>query len=70
MKTLNLEAYLAKIPNLEIRIVYSKFKLSDHSLIIEKGRHLKPKVPREHPYFPFCPNSEESESHFLLICNV
>ena len=36
--------------------------------MIEKGRHLKPKVSKEMRSCPFCPNKVEDEKHFLLEC--
>ena len=35
------EPYLDTITNRKIRVQYRKFKLSDHDLKIEKGRHMK-----------------------------
>ena len=43
----------------------SKFRLSNHKLMIEKGRHLN--LEKEQRICPFCPNVED-ETHFLLHC--
>ena len=36
--------------------------------MIEKGRHKRPKIPREQRFCPFCPTEVEDESHFLMQC--
>ena len=36
--------------------------------MIEKGRHKRPKIPREHRFCPFCPTKVEDEIHFLTEC--
>ena len=38
-------------------MAYIRFRLSDHSLMIEKGHHFKRKIPRKHQYHPFYHNS-------------
>ena len=60
------ETYLAKIKNPTIRIEMSKFRLSNHNLMIEIGRHKH--TPRELRFCPFCCNLVETELHFLLVC--
>ena len=46
---------------------YTKLRVSNHILNIEKGRHNK--IPKELRFCPFCPNQIESEIHFLIECN-
>ena len=60
------ENYLYKIINPKIRHLCTKFRLSNHTLNIETGRHKN--IPKELRFCPFCPNSIESETHFLLDC--
>ena len=36
--------------------------------MIEKGRHMRPTIPREQRYCPFCSTSIENEIHFLTQC--
>ena len=36
--------------------------------MIEKGRHKRPKIPREQRFCLFCPTKVEDESHFLMQC--
>lgn len=44
----------------------TKFRLSDHSLLIEKGRYFK--IPREERLCHKCKILED-EKHFLLYCD-
>ena len=59
---IGLENYLSS--NIQIntqdRIAFTKFRLSNHTLMIEKGRHLK--QDRN------CPNEIEDEIHFMTTC--
>ena len=55
-----MEKYL-NIENFDNRKVLAKFRCSDHSLEIEKGRHKK--IPRS-------PDILETEKHFLFECEV
>ena len=60
------EKYLVNITNLNDRTAISKIRLSNHNLMIEKGRHLK--IAKDKRYCPFCPGAVETEKHFLLFC--
>ena len=60
------EEYLANISNLNERTAISKIRLSNHILMIEKGRHLK--IAKDERYCPFCPYEIETEKHFILFC--
>ena len=62
------ESYLSDIRNRKYRVTCTKFRLSDYCLMIEKGRHKHPKIPREQRLCPFCPTKVEDESHFLMQC--
>jgi hypothetical protein len=44
-----------------------KLTLSSHSLLIEKGRYLRPKIKRENRLCSQC-NQIEDEQHFLIYC--
>ena len=48
------------------RIALTKLRLSNHKLMIEKGRHLK--LDRNRRFCPFCPNEVEDEIHFMITC--
>ena len=65
---IGMENYLLKIKNPVIRSTFTKFRLSNHSLMIEIGRHQK--IPKELRFCPFCKNSVESEIHFLVNCSI
>ena len=60
------EPYLKNTKNIQDRILLTKFRLSNHSLMIDKGKHLK--IPKKLRYCPFCPDSIEDEIHFLIKC--
>ena len=62
------EKYLHEIKNTSIRQSLTKYRLSNHVLSIEKGRHVSPKTPKDKRFCPFWPNKVEDEIHFLLEC--
>ena len=61
------EPYLRFVKNVKDRISMSKFRLSNHKLMIEKGRHLN--IAKPDRKCPFCPDMED-EAHFLLHCRT
>ena len=62
------EPYLDTITNRKIRVQYTKFRLSDHDLKIEKGRHMK--VERGNRYCKLCTTGDiGDELHLLFNCN-
>ena len=63
-----LEKYLKEIRNVSIRTQFSKFRLSDHNLTIETGRHKG--ISAELRFCPFCGGGVENEVHFLLECPI
>ena len=60
------ELYLSNIQCIKERTALTKLRLSNHLLMIEKGRHLN--IDRESRFCPFCPNSVENEIHFITQC--
>ena len=62
------ENYLDEIPCIKERTALTKLRLSNHKLMIEKGRHSS--IHRDFRFCPFCPNKVESEKHFLLECQT
>ena len=62
------ENYLSQIQNTQNRISLTKFRLSNHTLMIETGRHQR--IEKSQRFCPFCPNTIEDERHFLLQCPV
>ena len=65
---IGMEKYLVEMRNMELRTKYTKFRLSNHNLMIEKGRHMGLKVEERVP--PYCTNVVEDEIHFLLECDT
>ena len=66
--SINLETYLYQNINQKHKIAISRFRLSNHSLMIEKGRHMRPKIERNVRFCYLCKNVVENEEHFLLLC--
>ena len=66
-KETGFESYLSEIKNTSVRTKVSRFRLSNHKLMIEVGRH-RGVGNRSERLCPFCPDRVEDESHFLLFC--
>ena len=62
------ENYLSHIQNIQNRVSFTKFRLSNHRLMIETGRHQR--IEKNLRFCPFCPTKIEDEFHFLLECQV
>ena len=62
------EKYLDEIKCVKDRTALTKLRLSNHRLMIEKGRHLG--IDKQQRFCPFCPNRIENEKHFLIECQV
>ena len=58
--------YLTHSRHIDSRIALTKIRLSNHDLMIEKGRHSG--VNKTERFCPFCTDIVESEEHFLLRC--
>ena len=65
---IHLDPYLLINLNTKHRIALSRFRLSNHSLWIEKGRHTKPITDKKKRLCDLCKIEIEDEKHFLLIC--
>ena len=61
------ENYLTLLKNTNIRRQFTKYRLSNHNLMIEVGRHQK--LAKTHRFCPFCPGIVEDEKHFLISCH-
>ena len=58
------------IINPQHKIAVNKFRLGNHSLHIETGRHTTPKTPIHRRICPFCQSDEiEDERHILFSCS-
>ena len=62
------EPYLSEIKNINVRKLVTKFRLSNHRLMIEVGRHQGLNI--EDRICPLCSASVENESPFLLSCPI
>ena len=62
------EKYLSNVKNPSKRAMLTKFRLSNHKLMIEVGRHMK--IPKEVRFCPFCTAIVETEAHFLISCPI
>ena len=60
------EKYLNEIRNVKERISVTKFRLSNHRLMIEVGRY--DKTPKAERFCPFCQHAVEDEFHFMFAC--
>ena len=60
------EKYLTVTKNVSVRTLVTKFRLSNHGLMIEIGRHNG--TPKEARFCPFCSTEIETEFHFLWDC--
>ena len=62
------EKYLFQVKNLKHKLALSRFRLSSHLLMIEKGRHMRPRIERNERKCFICNNDVEDEIHFLIKC--
>ena len=65
---IGVEQYLTAVKNVPDRVSMSKFRLSNHCLMIEKGRHTDTDPDKR--FCPFCPSHVEDEFHFVIRCPV
>ena len=65
---ISLEKYLSSIQNVRHRIALTRFRLSNHNLLIEKGRHFRPKLERHDRKYFICKDNVEDENHFIMNC--
>ena len=62
--------YLTTVTDPKLRRTLTGYRLSDHQLAIEKGRHRQTWLPREDRLCSLCSQGEvETELHFLLQCD-
>ena len=62
------EKYLDDVACIKERTALTKLRISNHVLMIEKGRHQN--MDRDARFCPFCPNRIEDEKHFLITCPI
>ncbi len=62
--------YLSCVKDHTLRKILTKYRLNDHCLAIERGRHRQRWQPREQRLCLLCSQKElETEEHFLLHCD-
>ena len=65
----SLEIYLEHLKDFRYIKTLTKFRLSDHKLMIEEGRRRRPKVEKAERLCIYCDKmAVEDEIHFLLDC--
>lgn len=64
----SLEKYLTDVKNRNHKIALTRFRVSNHDLLIEKGRHFRPKIEREDRKCFLCKDHIEDERHFITKC--
>ena len=62
-----MEEYLKHIKDIRYIKTLTKFRLSDHKLMIEEGRKQRPRINRADRLCLFCSKLED-EIHFLIYC--
>ena len=63
-----MEDYIGSIKNINDRTALAKIRLSNHDLMIEKGRHQG--LAENQRFCPFCENKIENEQHFIMECGT
>lgn len=66
--TVCFEKYLNVVKNRKHKVALTRFRLSNHELQIEKGRHMRPPIERSNRVCFCCKEELEDESHFLIKC--
>ena len=61
-------APLNSIENVRDKTALTKIRLSNHDLMIEKGRHQG--LQENQRVCPFCDNKVENEHHFVVECST
>ena len=67
-RTVHYEKYLEQIKNFKYKKSLSRFRLSNHDLLIEKGRYMRPKLERHERKCFNCESEIEDEQHFVVKC--
>ena len=62
------ESYLNQVENSKHKKSLSRFRLSNHPLLIERGRHMRPRLERCDRKCFRCSSDVEDECHFVIKC--
>ena len=65
-----LERYLLVVKNREIRNNLCKFRISAHSLFVERGRYCRPKLNIDQRTCKQCKNKVDNEFHMVHECSL
>ena len=64
------ENYLMSERNISFRKEVTKLRISNHDLMIERGRYFSPKLPRDERFCSTCSDNKiEDEKHFIIDCD-
>lgn len=63
-----LENYLYSVKNIRHKITLTRLRLSNHNLLVETGRHFRPKLEKRERKCFICKNKIEDEMHFITSC--
>ncbi len=65
-----METYVTTVKDFKLRRSVAQLRLNSHQLAIEKGRHVKPKIPESARICILCNQGDiEDECHFLVDCS-
>ena len=67
-KNVKFDSYLYQLKNVKHRIAPSRSRMSSHTFMIEKGRHMRPQIERNNRTCFHCKDKIENESHFVISC--
>ena len=66
-----MESYLLSIKNHKLRKLFSRFRLSNHDLEIERSHYHKPAIPADQRICQHCNSlSVEDEEHVIMQCKA
>ena len=63
-----MEGNLLLLPNLKHMSTLARLRMSSHTLAVESGRHVKPKIAKEEIKCRYCNLDDVEDEHFLLKC--
>ena len=66
--TVNYGKYLDQVENIKHKTALIRFRMSNHNLLIEKGRHMRPRLERNDRKCFNCAGKIEDEYHFTIEC--
>ena len=69
---MQIRSYKGKIniKNVPVKVALTLFDYLIHKLMIEEGRHYRPKTSRENRFCKICKETVEDEQHMLTNCKL